>query len=337
MSSVERANAPSERLLRAGEVPGAALAVAVLIPCHNEEQTVPSVIADFRQALPEACIYVYDNQSTDATYERAVITGEAIVRHEPRLGKGTVVRRMFADIDADVYVMVDGDNTYHAPAARSMVDRLVEDGLDMVVGRRQPFADGAQAYRRGHAKGNVMFTRVFRFLFGGEFTDIFSGYRVMSRRFVKSFPGVSSGFEIETELSTHAATISAGCREHPIQYRSRGENSDSKLRTYRDGARILRISLRLFKDLRPLRFFGALSVVLTAIAISLGAPVFSEYVHSGLVPRFPTAILAAAVQTVAFICLTCGLVLENVARARQEMRRLAYLQIPGPTALHRNH
>jgi glycosyltransferase involved in cell wall biosynthesis len=303
--------------------------VAVVIPCHNEEHAVASVVHDFRQALPEADIYVYDNQSTDATHEHASTAG-AIVRREPRLGKGNVVRRMFADVEADVYVMVDGDGTYHAPTARRMVDMLIEDHLYMVVGRREPVADDDRAYRRGHMTGNALFAKVFRLLYGSDFTDAFSGYRVMSRRFVKSFPGTASGFEIESELSAHAATISALCAEVPTPYRSRNENSDSKLRTYRDGIRILGVSLQLFKELRPLQFFGILFLLLTAAAVGIGAPVVDEYVHSGLVPRFPTAILAAAIQTVAFICLTCGLVLQSVGRARQEVRRLVYLQIESP-------
>jgi len=323
-----------ETLLGAVPAPRTGSTVAVVIPCHNEEQAIGSVIRDFRQALPEAEIYVYDNQSTDGTREHASRAG-AVVRKEPRLGKGNVVRRMFADVDADVYVMVDGDGTYHAPTARRMVDLLIDDDLDMVIGRREPVADGDRAYRRGHSTGNAVFARVFRLLYGSDFTDAFSGYRVMSRRFVKSFPGTSSGFEIETELSAHAATILALCAEVPAPYRSRNENSDSKLRTYRDGTRILRVSLQLFKELRPLQFFGILFVLLTAAAVGIGAPVVTEYVHSGLVLRFPTAILAAAIQTVAFICLTCGLVLQSVGRARQEVRRLAYLQIESPSGCRR--
>jgi glycosyltransferase involved in cell wall biosynthesis len=329
MTTLGGRDAQTETLLGPVRAPTGRSIVAVVIPCHNEEHAIASVVHDFRQALPEAVIYVYDNQSTDATREQASRAG-AIVRREQKLGKGNVVRRMFADVDADVYVMVDGDDTYHAPTARHMVDLLLDDDLDMVVGCRVPVSDDDRAYRRGHTTGNVLFARVFRLLYGSNFTDAFSGYRVMSRRFVKSFPGTSSGFEIETELSAHAATISALCSEVPTPYRSRSENSNSKLRTYRDGLRILRVSLQLFKELRPLQFFGILFILLTAIAIGIGAPVVSEYVHSGVVPRFPTAILAAAIQTVAFICLTCGLVLQSVGRARQEVRRLAYLQIDSP-------
>jgi glycosyltransferase involved in cell wall biosynthesis len=324
----------AEPLLGGVRAPGQRSSVGVLIPCHNEEHAIASVVHDFQQALPEADIFVYDNQSTDATLDRATTAG-ATVRTEPKLGKGNVVRRMFADVDADIYVLVDGDGTYHAPTARLMVDRLVEQNLDMVVGHRQRSADDERAYRRGHSIGNAIFARVFRLLYGGDFTDAFSGYRVMSRRFVKSFPGTSSGFEIETELSAHAATISASCLEVPTPYRSRSENSNSKLRTFRDGGRILRVSVRLFRELRPLQFFGILFVLLSATALAIGVPVINEYVHSGLVPRFPTAILAAAIQTVAFICLTCGLVLQSVGRARQEVRRLAYLQIEPPSTYRR--
>jgi glycosyltransferase involved in cell wall biosynthesis len=322
-------DAQTEALWSPARAPDGRSAVAVVIPCHNEEHAIASVVHDFRHALPEADVFVYDNRSTDATRDRATTAG-AIVRREPRLGKGNVVRRMFADVDADIYVMVDGDGTYDAPTARRMVDMLVDDQLDMVVGRRERVADDDRAYRRGHSTGNAVFARVFRLLYGSDFTDAFSGYRVMSRRFVKSFPGTSSGFEIETELSAHAATVSALCAEVPTPYRSRNENSNSKLRTYRDGLRILGVSLQQVKELRPLQFFGILFLLLTAIALGFGIPVITEYAHSGLVPRFPTAILAAAIQTVAFICLTCGLVLQSVGRARQEVRRLAYLQIESP-------
>ncbi|MDQ6797825.1 MAG: glycosyltransferase [Actinomycetota bacterium] len=301
--------------------------VAVLIPCHNEQETVAEVVAAFSQALPEADVYVYDNRSTDATAERARQAG-AVVRREVRLGKGHVVRRMFADVEAEIYVMVDGDGTYEAAAARAMVDLLIDDTLDMVVGCRQPVPDQHDVYRPGHAMGNKVFTRALRTVFGGEFTDVFSGYRVMSRRLVKSFPIQSAGFEIETELNVHAVQLGAACAEVPTRYGNRDEDSDSKLRTGRDGIRIMMTILRLFRQLRPLQFFGILFVALTLVALALGIPVVEAYVDTGLVARFPTAIMAAAIQTVAFICLTCGLVLENVVGARKEARRLAYLQIP---------
>jgi hypothetical protein len=301
--------------------------VAVVIPCHNEEGSVGHVVKDFQDALPEADVFVFDNASTDATTERARAAG-ATVRHEPKLGKGNVVRRMFADVEADVYVMVDGDGTYDAGAARSMVDLLLENQLDMVVGCRAPATDDDAVYRRGHVAGNAMFTRTLRAAFGGDFTDVFSGYRVMSRRLVKSFPVQSAGFEIETELSVHAVQVGAACAEVPTAYGSRQHGTDSKLRTGRDGVRILLRSVGLFRQMRPMQFFGLLFVFLTALALALAVPIIDEYARTGLVPRFPTAILAAAIQTVAFICLTCGLVLENVVRARREARRLAYLQIP---------
>jgi glycosyltransferase involved in cell wall biosynthesis len=306
--------------------------VAVVIPCYNEEGSVAHVVEGFRAALPEADIYVFDNASTDATSERARAAG-AVVRREPKKGKGNVVRRMFSDVDADVYVMVDGDDTYDAGAARGMVDMLLHEHLDMVVGCRDPAQNDEAVYRRGHARGNAIFTWTLRTLFGGDFTDVFSGYRVMSRRLVKSFPVQSSGFEIETELSVHAVQVGAACAEVPTTYGSRRHGNDSKLRTGRDGVRIMRVALRLFRQMRPFQYFGGLFLFLTAVALALGIPVIDEFVRTGLVPRFPTAILAAAVQVVAFICLTCGLVLDNVVGARREARRLAYLQV-GPVDTH---
>ena len=301
--------------------------VAVLVPCHNEEHTVGTVVNDFAAALPGAAIYVYDNRSSDATAERAAAAG-AIVRREPRAGKGNVMRRMFSDIDADVYVMVDGDATYDAADAPAMVDMLVQENLDMVVGCRRPVAEDDAVYRRGHTFGNLVFTKIVRVLFGGDFSDVFSGYRVLSRRLVKSFPVQSEGFEIETELTAHAVQVSAACAEVPTDYRSRHAESDSKLRTYRDGVRILTTAVKLFKEMRPFQFFGGFFVFFSIVAIALGLPIVDEYVRTGLVPRFPTAILAAAIQIVAFICLTCGLVLDSVVKARKEARQLVYLQLP---------
>ena len=303
--------------------------VAVLIPCHNEEAAVATVVAQFRESLPTAVIYVYDNRSTDATAARAAAAG-AVVRTELRPGKGNVVRRMFSDIDADVYVLVDGDDTYDPRAAPSMVHLLVNDGLDMVVGRRRAVPDDRNVFPRGHTAGNQAFTKVIRVLFGGEFTDVFSGYRVMSRRMVKSLPVHSQGFEIETEMTVHAAQIQAPCAEVASDYRSRADGSDSKLRTWRDGARILVVAIRLFKEMRPARFFGIFFGLFTALALGLGLPVVDEYLRTGLVLRFPTAILAAAMQIVAFVCLTCGLILDSVAKCRSEARRLVYLQIAPP-------
>lgn len=306
------------------------LQVAVVIPCYDEEAAIGEVVRAFAAALPGATVYVYDNNSTDRTVEVAQAAG-AVVRREPRQGKGHVVQRMFADVDADVYVMVDGDGTYDASAAPGMVDKLANEGLDMVVGARIPEEDAdGEVYRPGHDWGNRAFTRTARLLFGSEFDDLFSGYRVMSRRFVKSFPLRSAGFEIETEITVHAVEVSAACAEVPTAYGARKEASESKLRTYRDGARILRVAIGLFRDLRPLRFFGGLFVLFTLAAFVLGIPVVLEYVDTGQVPRFPTAILASALQTLAIVFLTCGILLDSVSRARREARKLAYLSIPAP-------
>jgi Glycosyl transferase family 2 len=299
------------------------LRVAVLLPCRNEASSVAGVVSDFREALPEARVYVYDNDSTDKTAETAMTAG-AIVRRESRRGKGNVVCRMFADIDADVYVMADGDGTYHAGSAPRMVRLLVEEGLDMVVGCRVA-PQGSGAYPRGHMVGNRMFNRVLKMLFGARFTDVFSGYRVLSRRFVKSFPVRFTGFEIETELTAHTVEIGLPYAEVDTPYGAREEGSRRKLRTVRDGLRILVAAIQLFKEMRPMRFFTLIAAALTVIAASLGAVVIQEFVRTGLVPRLPTAVLAASIQVVAFICLTAGLVLESVARSRREARRLVYL------------
>ena len=304
--------------------------VAVLVPCYNEESSIADVVKAFETVLPEAVVYVYDNNCTDRTAAVATEAG-AVVRRETRQGKGNVVRRMFADIEADVYVMVDGDDTYDAASARHMVDLLVAENLDMVVGARKPMDGDDEAFRRGHTLGNRLFNRIGRLLFGSGFTDIFSGYRVMSRRFVKSFPLTSSGFEIETEITVHAVELGAPVAEVETPYGSRRGESASKLRTYRDGSRILRIALALFKELRPMRFFGILFGFFTVVAIALGIPVVAEYARSGLVLRFPTAILAAAIQTLGFIFLTAGIVLDSVSRARREVRLLAYLAIRAPS------
>lgn len=303
--------------------------VAVLVPCHNEDHAVASVVNGFAAALPGAEIYVYDNASTDATAERARDAG-AIVCYEGRRGKGNVIRKMFADIEADVYVMVDGDGTYDPSSSPLMVDLLLSRRLDMVVGARRPVADDGVIYRRGHTAGNAAFTRALRTVVGGEFHDIFSGYRAMSRRFVKSLPVRSRGFEIETELSAHAVEIEAACAEIDTPYRSRQEGSVSKLNTNRDGLRIAGTIIRLFESIRPLQFFSLCFTLLSAVALTLGVPVVDEFARTGLVLRFPTAILAVAIQIVAFLCLTCGVILKSVQRARQEARRLVYLQIGAP-------
>jgi glycosyltransferase involved in cell wall biosynthesis len=298
-----------------------------LLPCRNEEQAIGDVVLAFKEALPDARVYVYDNASTDRTIERALNAG-ALVRREPRRGKGNVVCRMFADIDADVYVMADGDGTYDAAAAPRMVRLLVDENLDMVVGCRTPSADGELAYPRGHVVGNWLFNRLLKMLFRADLTDVFSGYRVMSRRFVKSFPVRFTGFEIETELATHTIDIGLPYAEVATTYRSRHVESKRKLRTFRDGLRIMVAAILLFKEMRPLRFFTIIAVTLTIVALALGIPVVEEYLATGLVPRLPTALLSASIQVVAFICLTAGLVLDSVCRSRREAKRLVYLALP---------
>ncbi len=301
--------------------------IAVLIPCYNEEVAIAATVAGFRAALPEATIYVYDNNSKDATSERAREAG-AVVRREPLQGKGNVVRRMFSDIDADVYLMTDGDTTYDASAARRMVDLLVADNLDMVVGKR--IHTDQAAYRAGHVLGNRMLTGFLARLFGQRFTDILSGYRAFSRRFVKSFPALSSGFETETELTVHALTLNLPIAEVDTAYHARPEGSQSKLNTYRDGIRILRVMLALWKNERPMAFFGLAASLMALLSIVLSIPIFITYVETGLVPRFPTAILSASIMVLSFLSVTCGLVLDTVTRGRREMKRLAYLQVPAP-------
>ncbi|MEZ6063090.1 MAG: glycosyltransferase family 2 protein [Planctomycetaceae bacterium] len=300
------------------------LDIAVLIPCHNEAAAIAQVVTDFRQALPSATVFVYDNNSTDDTAAVAAAAG-AIVRSEPRKGKGNVVRRMFSDIEADVYVMVDGDDTYEAAAAPGMVRALIEQRLDMVNGKR--VTEIEKAYRTGHRFGNWMLTTLVGFCFGREFDDILSGFRVFSRRFVKSFPALSRGFETETELTVHALELRLPVAEVETAYKDRPEGSVSKLNTYRDGLRILKTIIVLAKEERPLAFFSAIWAVLAMVSIGLAIPLFVTYFETGLVPRFPTAILATGCMLLAFASLTCGLVLDTVTRARREMKRLAYLQM----------
>ncbi|HLZ72527.1 MAG TPA: glycosyltransferase family 2 protein [Dehalococcoidia bacterium] len=299
--------------------------VAVLVPCYNEAATVAQVVSGFRAALPAATVYVYDNNSTDGTPELARAAG-AEVRAERLQGKGNVVRRMFADVDADVYVLVDGDSTYDPALAPRLVERLVAERLDMVVGCRASSAD--EAYRAGHRLGNRLLTRSISLLFGQSFTDILSGYRVLSRRFVKSFPAMSPGFEIETELTVHALKLRMPAAEIIGAYGARPDGSASKLNTYGDGLKILRTVLRLFRDERPLAFFGIIFLCLAAISLALGVPVVVGFVQTGLVKRFPTAILATGIMVLAVISLMCGLVLDSVAKGRREVKRLAYLGIP---------
>ncbi|MET1111697.1 MAG: glycosyltransferase family 2 protein [Allosphingosinicella sp.] len=301
------------------------LRIAILLPCYNEEAAVAQTVAAFRAALPSARIYVYDNNSRDRTREVAEGAG-AVVREERMQGKGHVVRRMFADIEADVYVMADGDSTYDASAAPELVRRLVDERLDMVVGARK--SEVEEAYRRGHRLGNRLFTSILAGLFGRSFTDIFSGYRVFSRRFVKSFPALSRGFETETEISVHALELAMPVAETVTAYGARPEGSVSKLSTYRDGWRIMRTILHLFRIERPVLFYGGFAAFLAGLGLVLAAPLIVTYARTGLVPRFPTAILVTGMMVVAFLSFGVGLILDTVVRGRREVRRLHYLSFP---------
>ena len=300
--------------------------IAVLIPCYNEEKAIPSVVRDFRAALPDAGIYVYDNNSRDRTIEVAREAG-AFVRLEPLQGKGNVVRRMFADIEADIFVMVDGDGTYDASSAPRMIDRLLSGHLDMVVGSRLQ-TDAAGAFRAGHHFGNKLLTGTVSRIFGDRFDDMLSGYRVFSRRFVKSFPAVSSGFETETELAVHALSLRLPVAEIETPYGARPEGSVSKLNTYRDGIRISWMILQLFREERPMAFFTLLFLALLLVSVGAGVPVVLEFMETGLVPRLPTALLSTGVMLLAFLSLVAGFVLDNVTRGRRELKRLAYLALP---------
>src|ERR1700710_557912 len=302
-----------------------ALRVAVLVPCYKEEAAVATVVADFRKALPAAEIFVYDNNSKDRTAEIARAAG-AVVRSERRQGKGHVVRRMFADIDADIYVLVDGDATYDAPRAPRMIDALISDHLDMVVGFRVDQAEAA--YRPGHRTGNRMLTGFLSSVFGQAFRDILSGYRVFSRRFVKSFPVLSDGFEIETELSVHALELALPVAEIETPYYARPEGSFSKLNTWRDGFRILGTILKLYRSEKPLRFFTAISIFLVLISIGFAIPILVTYLETGLVPRLPTAVLSMGLMILAVLSVSSGLVLDTVTRGRREMKLLSYLAQP---------
>jgi glycosyltransferase involved in cell wall biosynthesis len=312
---------PPARAARSGP------SVAVLVPCYNEEAAVAAVVAGFQAALPAATVYVYDNNSRDRTVEIARAAG-AVVRSETRQGKGHVVRRMFADIEADVYVLVDGDATYDAPSAPAMVERLVTEKLDMVVGTR--VHTEKEAYRRGHVAGNRLLTGFLSTIFGRAFSDILSGYRVFSRRFVKSFPALSAGFEIETELSIHALQLAVPVAEVETPYGARPEGSASKLSTYRDGFRILWTMIRLFKNERPLVFFSIGGTAIALVALVLALPVLLTFLSTGLVPRLPTAILAMGLMILAFLSVTAGVILDTVTRGRQELKRLFYLSLPAP-------
>lgn len=306
--------------------------IAVLIPCWNEEVAVPRVVRDFATALPGAVIYVYDNNSTDRTAEVARAAG-ALVRRETLQGKGHVIRRMFADVEADYYVLVDGDDTYDAAAAPQMLDAARSDGLDMVNGAR--VGDEAGAYRPGHRFGNWVLTSLVTTVFGNAVTDMLSGFRVFSRRFVKSFPALAAGFETETEFTVHALELRMPVGEVPVRYRERPVGSVSKLRTWQDGFRILRTILILVKELRPLAFFFGIGAALAALGVVLAIPLGVTYWSTGLVPRLPTAVLVVGLTVMAALSMTCGLILDSVARGRKEIKRLAYLAIPAPPRIDR--
>lgn len=307
------------------------LDVAVLLPCYNEAQTIGAVVSGFQEALPGARIYVYDNNSTDGTALRALLAGATVAR-ERRQGKGNVVRRMFSDIDADIYVMADGDGTYAPQDARQLIDTLLAERADMVVGTRRGVHDDAG--RQGHAFGNRIFNLLYRTLFGTDFTDIFSGYRAFSRRFAKSFPAMSAGFEIETEMSVHATRLRTPVHEIELDYGRRPEGSHSKLSTFRDGSRILWMFAMLMKETRPFTFFGMISSLFMLASFAFMTPVLIEYFETGLVQRLPTWILSMALMMVSFLVFSAGLVLDSLARARNEQLRMHYMTLPKlPTGL----
>jgi glycosyltransferase involved in cell wall biosynthesis len=305
-------------------------AVAVLIPCRDEAATIGKVVADMRAALPHAAIYVYDNNSSDNTVAAAGQAG-ARVRHETAQGKGHVVRRMFADVQADIYVLVDGDDTYDAAVAPVLVERLIDQQFDMVTAVRRMRSPAA--YRRGHHFGNRLLTRLVGITFGATVADMLSGYRAFSRRFVKSFPALATGFETETEFTIHALALTMPIGEVAVDYRERPQGSASKLRTIRDGLRILRTIVLLVKEERPVPFFSTAALVLLLGGLGLGLPVVTEFTHTGLVPRLPSAVLAVGLTLLSFLSLACGLILDSVARGRKEAKRIAYLAMPAPGGL----
>ena len=298
------------------------LEIAILVPCHNEEVTITNVVSDFRRELPNATVYVYDNNSTDHTSRVAAEAG-AVVRSESQQGKGHVVRRMFSDIEASVFVMVDGDDTYDASSVRKLVDTLLSEHVDTVNARRVSSIDNA--YRFGHQFGNRLLTGIVNWLFGERCADILSGYRVFSRRFVKSFPALSTGFEIETELTVHGLSLNIPMTEVDTPYKERPDDSSSKLNTWRDGLRILWTIMILTKDYRPFFFYSIVSGILSLASFALGIPIVFEFLDTGLVPRFPTAFLSAIIMVLAFVALATGLIVDSVARGRREAKRLHYL------------
>jgi glycosyltransferase involved in cell wall biosynthesis len=305
------------------------LSIAILIPCYNEEQTIADVVLRFRTTLPSAQVYVFDNNSRDMTALKARSAG-AIVVKEPRQGKGNVVRRMFADIDADIYLMADGDGTYAPEDAPQLINALITERCDMVVGTRRGVTDDAG--RSGHAFGNRLFNGLYKQLFGYDFSDIFSGYRAFTRRYVKSFPAVSGGFEIETEMSVHASQLKLPVAEIAMDYGRRPQGSSSKLSTYRDGAKILWMFAMLLKETQPFRFFCIIASVFLAASMILMAPVLAEYFQTGLVPRMPTWVLSIGLLMLSASMMIAGLVLDSVSRGRAEVKRIHYLSIPAPRA-----
>lgn len=308
--------------------------IAVVIPCLNEENAIAKVVKDFATQFPDATVYVYDNGSTDKTAEVARAAG-ACVGIEPQKGKGNVVRRMFADIDADVYVLTDGDDTYDATAAPAMVDKLLTENLDMVVGIRDHRNDD-QAYRSGHQMGNSLFNKSLALVFEEKFIDIFSGYRVFSKRFVKTFPCLSQGFEVEMEMSIHAITSRLPVGEVHTPYFRRAEGTESKLNTYSDGLRIFYTMMQLFRHMHPFRFYAGVALFFLLISLLLGLPVLFEYLDTGLVPRLPTAVLAASISIIATLFFIVGILLDTVSNGHREMRRLEYLNFPSPKMSRKN-
>lgn len=311
------------------------LTVALIVPCYNEETTIAQVLSEFKAVMPALDLYVFNNASTDRTAEFAKAESAYVV-NVPLKGKGNVVRRMFSDVEADIYVMVDGDATYHAPSITKMIDQLIDEQLDMVVGcRKTPPSVAANAYRSGHQWGNRVLTDSVMTIFGGRFTDMLSGYRVFSRRYVKSIPALSQGFEIETELTVHALQLRMPYGEVETPYGARPPGSESKLSTYKDGWKIAKTIFKLYATEKPFSFFGLMALIITLFAVGLAWPILDEYLNSGTVPRLPTAILSASMMICALLALLCGLILDTITRARHEMKRLAYLSISRPTALPR--
>ena len=298
--------------------------VAILLPCCDEEAAIASVVQDFKQHIPDASIYVYDNNSSDNTIRCAEGAG-AIVRREPMQGKGNVVRRMFADIEADIFIMSDGDGTYDISTSPELVRQLITEQLDMIVGVRVPEKG---AHRKGHSFGNFIFNKIIFFIFEDKYTDIFSGFRIFSKRFVKTFPALSKGFEVETEICIHALDLDVPLKEVPVRYSKRIAGSSSKLRTFSDGFVILRTIVSMFREVKPFTFFNIISVVLMFVAFLIGYPLVVTWIETGLVPRIPTAIIVMGLIVLSFICVTCGLVLDCVARGRKESKRLSYLTFP---------